>query len=52
MGGEGARRTGSSASGRRGVGEWGSFELLRGKVGKRESFRKNLRFAIGTRLRR
>ena len=51
MGGEGARRTGSSASGRRGVGEGLGegvcFGLLRGKRGK---LGKNLRFAMGVGL--
>ena len=49
MGGEGAQRTGSSASGRRGVGKRVSFELFWGKGCELE---KNLRFAMRTRLKR
>ena len=42
MGGEGERRTGSSASGRRGVGGRGEFcTLLEWDVGKRESWGKS-----------
>ena len=49
MGGEGTRRTGSSASGRRGVGEKEGFELFWGEVRKKSKLEKSLRFAIGTR---
>ena len=36
MGGEDARRTGSSANGRRIFGEWGDFELFGGRSGEKE----------------
>ena len=49
MGGEGARRTGSSASGRRGFREIGGVLNFFGrKMGKRGKLEKNLRFAMGT----
>ena len=47
MGGEGARRTGSSASGRRGFGGKGEFCTFWGKEwGKRGKLKENLRFAM------
>ena len=51
MGGGGARRTGSSASGRRGVGGRGEFGAFWSeKWGKWDKLGENLRFAMGVGL--